>query len=254
MSSLDRAKRFLAAKAVKLALTALPLAALTNVVAPSVQAGSFSASAGCTVIAGSGSCAQGQIQGTGGDANFNWVALDTPSNVSSDGNGVVDLRSVGSVVSGGVYAGEIIPVSYDFFVKSVPIGGGSGGYSSGTANAYLTFNVYGSGDPGNTYSTSPSPIEINNIAYGTEVTGTSDITITQADTLTSFEIDLAVDGNNSQFTVYVPGPFGNAPAPAPAPATLDLNDVPTATPEPASLTLTASGLLGALLLKRRKRA
>jgi len=250
MNSLDRARRFLANKATKLALTAVPLAALTTIVAPPARAGAidtFGATASATFSVGtcgvvptfgSGSCSGGQTAAAGGDPNANWIDFSSTTTLFPNTGGTLKVAITGTG-TGSVAANAVIPVSWDFIVssnntESPSTSDGINALSENdTANATVTFNIMDGG------STDTFTKSIDNILYGTEVPGSGSITVSGG-SVTGYSISLEVDGINQNFDVTIPGG-----------KTLSLN--PAGAPEPASGLLGGLGLLGAFLLKRRRK-
>lgn len=228
MNSLDRAKRFLAAKASKIALAAVPLAVLT-VTAPSANAGftmAINSQQPCNFIDGTGSCSTTIPSATGGDPLGNWIQLATVGLGHPDAFSGSFTLHAGGAATGTLSAGETIPVSWDFTIS--PTAG------SGTANWTVSFALLGVAGHGTSAS--------GQVPYGTQVSGTSTITIASAEAnLSTWSVQLAVTAPNSNYTVDVPG--ANS---------LDLNPL-VAAPEPASLALTAAGMLSAFFFRRRKR-
>jgi hypothetical protein len=222
MDSLERAKQFLAGKASKLAMAALPLAALAVTVP--AKAGTILDTTQCyTYSQSGGSCATVQAGPTGGNSQANWIQLyGQGSAFGSSGSYSLEFSPSGGYASGSFTASSI-PVSWDFFV-----------YSSGTqVNYELIFafqelNYY-------TYDMSGST---TGSSGGTEVTGSNFINVPSGGNATGWNIDLSFY-SSSPFSVVVPSG-----------STADINPA-SATPEPATLLMTAAG--GALLLLRRKK-
>jgi hypothetical protein len=231
MSSLERAKQFLAAKVAKLAIAAIPLALVAIAAAPHANAGTFridtnAASGGCAVLQGLGFCSASSTP-VGGDPSFNWISAS--GNVSSS-NGSLEINVGGGIVSGGFAVGDVIPVSWDFFVNSEGV--------EGTITPTLSYFLTGEGNP--------FTATLDTTTYGNQTHYTGSGQITVASTVVegdAWGIDLQVAGDSGAFTVDIP-----------AGQTLDYNTAVTAAPEPASLALAGVGLLSALVLKRRRKA
>ena len=234
MNSLERAKQFIAAKALKLAVVAVPLAAVVmSVPLASAQPTGFQLdpSGSCIISTGVGSCGITEVSSTGGDPNGNWIAGYTGRNAGTSGGNSVSIFFDGSAF-GSVFAGEQIPISWDFFINSLNSG-------SGTANWSLAYSITGVGS-GGTFSAGQS----GSTAYGTEVTGSDVITMENNANLSSYRIILSVTGEDSNFDVSIP-----------ILQTLDFNPEGqvAATPEPVSSVLAGGGLLTGLFLRRRKK-
>lgn len=228
MTSLDRAKRFLASKATKLALTIVPLAALT-VSTPAAKASGTFSSGSCSVIQGAGVCQLQQAGLEGGDSGFNWLEVFTTSAASPSGSNTVELKATGSA-SGTFGTNEVLPLSWDFFVSS---SGGSGAFTWNLVDQ-LTFTAGG-----------PIALNVGNSgSFNQEINGSSSVTnLGDPLTLAGYSIDLTVTGSNSNFFVNIPGA-----------STLDLNPAQqSATPEPTTMILTGGALVGAALLSRRRK-
>src|SRR5665213_4121278 len=238
MTSLDRAKRFMAAKATKLALTLLPLAALTVSLAPQARATTLTFFSGsCAVLTGTGTCNNQEASAVGGNSDANWIQVF--GSVAPSQGGDVSIDENGSA-SGTLVQGDVIPVSWDFFV------GGSGGTATATVGFAFSFQnntqTQFSGIQVSPGSAAPFSLPITGIASGSDVKGSGSILVSGGGSFNHYDISLDVNSAYSQFSVSIP-----------VGSTLDLNHAPS-TPEPASLALAGSGLLAALFLKRRKKA
>jgi MYXO-CTERM domain-containing protein len=218
LTSLERAKKFLSLRVTKLAMAAMPLAAVALSVTPAKASNvnTFNPTA-CNVNTGSGSCFQATAAQQGGDPNASWLQVWSNLIYSSAGNVVVSAS--GTYVGDGFVAGEIIPLSWDFQTSG-----------TGTFNWSLSL-WFSDGSHGAGYSgggTGPA---------GAEIRGSSQIIVpTGISGNGTYNVDLFVNGVNS---VTVPGG-----------GTLDLNP----TPEPASGLLAGLGMAAAWLLRRRRKA
>lgn len=238
MNLLERAKGFIAAKAAKIALTVVPLAALTAIAAPA-HAGVIFSNSVCSVIVGTGTCNSDEALAIGGNPNGNWIEAFTNGSINSAG-GTVHLSVTGSASGGSFGIGEVIPVSWDFIV------GNSG--SGGTVNWSLLYQINTDTGSNNSLSVSPgySTVASGSAAVGTEVMGSGSIIASNTNNVTGFSIDLDVSGGSgSFFNLTVPGG-----------QTLDLNPLvgAAATPEPASFLLVGAGLVALSLRRKKKQA
>jgi len=257
MNSLDRARRFIGNKATKLAIAIVPLAALTTIAPPAARAGSlvFSPSATCAVSDGSpnsgGSCVVSQANTVGGDPNGNWLQLYTPAPINAfspqtqQPDPIVELGVSGGGASGTVSSGEMIPISYDFFINRTEEFFSAIDEINATesANWNVSFDIYGSGGSCNSGSSLcvTEFYKSGSALIGSEVTGTGFVTIgAGGGTVSSFNINLEVN-SESDFSVTIPSG-----------ETLDLN--PVAAPEPASVLLAGAGGAFLLFLRKRRRA
>lgn len=236
MNSLERAQRFLAEKASRLALSVLPLAALAVSAVPAhanttFNVGSGSGLGNCSAFSSSGSasCNSFQQNSVGGDPNANWVAMGGSGSMVSFSGGSMSFGISGGGASGSLGAGTV-PVSWDFFLTNRSSSGG-------TVNWDVFFEVSFSGGEFPNYSLSGSTVLSG--SGTTEVTGSNAITIPGGN-VTGYEINLftvSSGGSAIPFSVDIPGD-----------SSLDLN---TGVPEPSSLLLVAAG--GLLFLRRKKR-
>jgi hypothetical protein len=236
MSSLERAKRFLAEKTSRLALSVVPLAALAVSAVPAhaevtFNVGSGSGNGNCSVSAsfmGSGSCSSFQQSATGGNVFANWVAIQGNGSMSSASGGSIDF-AVNSGGASGVLASGTIPISWDFLLDSS---------SSGSVAWSVLFRVSFSGGGSDSFSMSGST-SLTGLS-SVEVVGSGAITIGTGGSVDGYAIALDTNtfGTGIPYSVDIPdGSLDlNSPAPAPEPATLFL--VPAA---------------GALLFLRRKK-
>jgi len=235
MTSLDRAKRFLAARTAKLALTAIPLAmAIPAALGQTGTAGfSFNTSSGCSVSPGSGSCSAGQVSSTGGNPLGNWVDIFTNGVVSPSGGGLTIATNQGA--SGSVTTDESIPVSWDFTLSQIP--------PTNPPPLQTTFSEADTFDVSLEWFVNGDEVlkeDLGNLSGGTYM-GASSFTISGGTTFSSYRLAMVLT-NDTNYNLDVPGG-----------TSMDLNSV-TATPEPASFLLTGAGLLGLLRRFRRRKA
>lgn len=228
MNSLEKARQFLAAKASKLAMTVVPLAALTVVAPVASQAapvGVIFSQGQCGVTSLDGSCTT-VATATGGSELANWIALSGSTGPGSSGSATI--YAFGSA-GGSLEQGVSLPVSWDFTILNPES-------LSGTAewNVYFLLNL----GSGGTASFNQS----GTAAIGDRVTGTGSITMDYFDNIVSYEFGV---GTSSQ-TYYM--------LDVPSNSTLDLNPVAsTGTPEPSTVTTLLGGAAGLFFLRRRKR-
>jgi len=235
MTSLDRAKRFLAAKTAKIALAAVPLALA---VPASFGQVSLTFNTGtCTVSAGfpatSGSCALQQFSAIGGNSSANWLDLYTTTNIGP-GNGSILLNANGTA-SGGMTSGETLPVSWDFSFSQIPTQGGNL-TSVSPMDVQISFFINGTTASGSFFQ------DLGNVGLG-ETTGSGFLTMptfTGTDTISSYSIQFNATNVPSNFRLSIPQG-----------TSLDLNDVASATPEPSTFVLGGAGM-GLLGLMRRR--
>ena len=217
MDLLSQAKEFLARKASKLAMAAVPLAVLA--IAPSAKASSVILDPNGNNFCypnSSGSCVL-STNGTGGNAFMNQLIL-TGATVAVDG--FANLSNSGSgTTNGGVIPAGSVPVSWVFQV----------GGNSGLVGWSVQFELFG---VANDYAFSRS-----GSTSGGTVTGSGSIVIGSSDTINAYDIE--VDTNGS----------GNYSLSAP----LTLNSSSSSAPEPGSLLLMGAGGGALLLLKKRKK-
>jgi len=228
MSSLERAKRFVAQKAWRLALVVVPLAALT-VSTGSAKATTLTFNPGSNCFASgdgeTGSCQTVQEAATGGNPAANWVAMTGSATQSSSSGGAVNFTVSGSTNNGTIGAGTI-PVAWNFSFGQVSV-------TDPTVNWTLLFQLEGS--VGAYFETSGST------STGDTVTGNGVITIPTSGTVSLYLINL-LTSSSGEYTLTVPGS-----------ATLDLNPLaPAGVPEPATLFLLGPAAGALLLLRRRK--
>jgi hypothetical protein len=229
-TSLDRARKFLAAKAAKLALTVVPLAALSVAALPafgSLVFGSCSVSGTGTT----GSCTITQAAATGSDTNLN--ALQLAGSAATSGGSIT--MGVTNATGSGTYSG-IVPVSWYFEIIDPGLD---------TINWQITAEIIG-----NSGSTTITP---NGSVTSTGwITGNSSLDLTDGASTSIKNYDLSVvfhdisQPSSGSFSVSIP-----------AGSTIDLNTTTTAgpasTPEPATLLLTGGGLASVAVLRRRRK-
>jgi hypothetical protein len=238
MTLLERAKRFLAQKASRLAVVVVPLAAVALSSSPA-KAGSITLTSGsgcvldvCTVSTGTG----------GGYSGMNSIDLSTSGSVTAFhiGDYQLDFSANGGVTggSGSISPGTEIPVSWDFVLLNPQL--------DPTVTWNITFSLNdGSGRSETQYSYSASGSNATTLT-GTTVSGTGDITIPASGggDITGWSITLDTSATGS-YRVDIPGDL-----------TLVLNSPGSsgAVPEPSSMLLTVPGMGALLLLRRKKRS
>jgi hypothetical protein len=217
VSSLERAKLFLAQKATRLALGVVPLAALAVSAVPAQASTIFQSGEAC--FAGTGTCSVSQTSAVGGNPQANWVALTgSGTSTSSSGSQILDFYAIGTDT--GTLTGSV-PVYWNFTLNP-----SSGSTVSWTVDETIYYGSSGAADfSANGNSSTPG-----------QVTGTGSITIPGTIGVTGYRIELDTDGS-IPYTVNIPA------------GSLDLN--PGGVPEPATLFLVPGA--GALLLLRRKK-
>lgn len=226
MSSLERAKRFLAQKGTKLGLATVPLAVAALHTTPA-HAGTVFVPGGCSIYlyGGSGVCSDVQAGATGGNASANWIQLWSTA-ITPDPSGSITLGVTNRSASGsGFGAGDSVPVSWDLQTTG-----------SGTYNWTLLFQINGSSSSPS-YSTSGA-----GTAGGPDVTGSGAINIlSSTGAPTSYTITLNVFGDVASLTL-------------PSASGLNLNPAGGAVPEPGSGVLAGLGMAAAWLFRRRRKA
>ena len=244
MNSLDRAKRFLAAKTAKIALVAVPLAIAVPATFAQTSSGlnvsGFGTGNTCTVSPGSGTCAVESQSSQGGNPAFNEVDIYSTSNLFPS-NGSLGLFSSGSASGTLPSIGTSFPVSWDFNIFQQPSQLPSGPVQSNITglDVTLTWSLFSNLG---TFSTTQT---LNDLGTG-NFTGSTALTIgsssgSSSPTLNGYGINMQVVGLPAGFFVTVPKG-----------ASIDLNTAATATPEPGTFALGGLGLLGLLRLRRRK--
>lgn len=230
-------------------LAAMAMISASTAQATTIAGFGLSSTSNCFTTVEASTCETQQVSTQGGDPNGNWVALSSSTITAQSGS--AGLNATGSA-SGLVVTGEVIPVSWDFFIT----GNGSSDTASWqlifeldgpqTINFARTGNFVGNVVAGpNSAQTSASGDTSFTDGSSTEITGSGFLNIGNSfdsnPSLGSYFMSLAVSStsNTSGFTVLVPGG-----------ATLDFNSV-TPAPEPASIMMAGIGA-GALLLARKK--
>jgi hypothetical protein len=236
LNLLERAKGYVAAKASKIALTVVPLAALAISAVPAhatVATGvSFSPSS-CFVAQGSGSCTDDQANPVGGNPSANWLELFTTGAVTPLGEGDQVILSASGSASGLFLTDQNIPVSWNFLID---------GPSGGTVNWDILFQVFTNSG---SFSVDPGgSADIPSGGPSTVITGSGSLFV-GASTVTGYGIQLTVsDPGFDSYSVTVPGG-----------GTIDFNtNTQSTVPEPSSIALAVSGLLGLLVSRRKKRS
>jgi hypothetical protein len=237
MNSLDRAKRFLAAKTAKLAMVAVPLAMAVPAAFGQI---SFSTAAGCTVTAGVGTCGVEQLSSTGGNPLANWVDIFTNQAVTPS-NGSISFLTSGSA-TGIVNSGEIFPVSWDFSLsqQQTQLPGNQSGLTT-VAPFDVSLNWFLNTDSG-TFSFTQ---DLGNLSIGTYIgsaTFAPNLASGSTASLSSYEIQMSITNDTNFIQVSVPQG-----------TSIDLNSS-TATPEPGTFALLGgTGMLGLLWRFRRRK-
>ncbi len=239
MNSLDRAKRFLAAKTAKLALAAIPLALAVPAALATVNGGptiTFGADSGCSVT-GFGFCNMDQLGAVGGNSSANWVEMFTVDNGSNGGfvtpaDGTIQLDAGGfGNASGFVSPGDIFPVAWDFTLSPMNVPGQKP--DSPALNVGFTFSLVGSGFE------AVFAQNFGALGPGT-YTGTGNLIIPSfasggTGALTGFDINFLITNDFNTLALAIPqGTSLDLNSPAPEPASLDM----------AALGMAATGLFG----------
>lgn len=234
MTSLERAKHFLARKASRLALAVVPLAAVT-ISSSSAKAEAILTSDACTVTTGSGSCGISLSGVSGGNMHLNSAFLSTSGSTVLSVGSAIDF-SGGSPSGGatGSYNGKV-PVSWDFDLIEVN--------AVRVIDWTLTFTLNGSGG-GAVATFSKSGSASTSSGGGTAVSGSGNMPTPGASTpIFGYTITLDTTTMSGKGSYEINIPVGS---------TLDLNPDPGSVPEPSTLLLMVPGV-GALLLLRRKK-
>ena len=218
MTSLERAKRFIGEKATRLAVAAVPLAALALSVVPANASVIFSTGA---CFATSGSCNIFQESATGGDTEANWVSMTGSG--TSNGGGNLQFGISGQAASGTAVGGTM-PVLWDFDIT--PVGGDS-------PSIQWSVNFEVSVISGSNLLM-PSFTQ-QGVSSAHEITGYGTLAL-PVGTVISYTLNLSTD-SASAYSVTVPT------------GSLDLNA--GATPEPSTLLLVP--MAGAFFFWRRKK-
>ncbi|MBV8729482.1 MAG: PEP-CTERM sorting domain-containing protein [Acidobacteriia bacterium] len=230
MDLLTRAKAFLKGKASKIALTVVPLAALTVAAPPSkaaIVSGVTFEPGGCMVNPGTfATCSEFQTSPTGGDPGANWISVASGTITSQ--LGMVGVTASGNA-SGSIATPTNIPVSWDFKTTTSS--------SSGSGNYDVLFTIFNSANQPFLFTQSGS------FNFGTNVeTKGSGVISGVSGSIAHYLINLQASVPVGSFMLQIPGG-----------STLDLNPSPTVpTPEPSTLLLTGAGI-AALLLRRKKK-
>jgi hypothetical protein len=223
---LSQAKEFIARKASKLAMVALPLAVLAVTVP--ARAGAILNPNGtdtCLSEPASGGSCTIVATATGANSNLNQIQMsgfvtafgvngDFVANILNSGSGTAD---------GGSLAAGSVPVNWLFNIGS----------NTGTVNWDVGFALFLGNQTVDLFSMSGS-------SSGGQVAGSGMINVPIAAAVDGYSISLDTS-SLSGYTLNVP-----------ADATLVINSSNTSTPEPASLLLMAAGGGAMLLLKKRK--
>jgi hypothetical protein len=233
MSSLDRAKKFLASKARILALAVVPLAAVTDV----AQAAPLTfSSSGCSVNSlNNGQVASGSFcevnLGTGGVDGINSIAVFGGGFVNfspfEGSNYGIEFSATGSG-DGGESPSGILPLAWDFSIGDA--------FNTTNLNWYLQFIFWGAGSGSYFYATSGS---------GTGQFKGSTVMEIASSGINAWNVSLQITGDVTE--VLSGGGFA---VDIPPGTTLDVNPVGDAVPEPSSLLLALPA--GAFLLVRRR--
>jgi hypothetical protein len=229
ITSLDRAKRFIAEKAKKVAITLMPLAALSVAALPA-HAGTLGTGS-CTTAGGSGSCTITQASATGANPALNWLQL---AGSGSTTTGQLFFGTAIGSASGSAPSQGTIPVSWYFEI--IDPGSLTIGWSLGA-------NIIGS-------NSQPGVFPSGSVSSTQFVTG-SGLIHPNGGTLSSYILE-------ASFQVQGPPGQGAFSVLIPAGSTIDLNGTTTAgpsgTPEPGSVILMGTGGAALLLLRRRQRS
>lgn len=246
MNSLDRAKHFIAQKASRLALAAIPLAALAVSALPAratiIVGATFNPSTSCVVTgSGSGTCEIYQNSAIGGDSSGNWVALAGSGSQFNRSGGSLDFSASGS--ASGILPAGTLPVAWDFSINPLDVCVSESKASAQTLCALaldsldVNWNV--------SYqlllnSGSLSFSQSGSGAIGSLVKGSGAITIPTGEDVVGYSIDLDTNADFS-YGINIPGN-----------ASIDLNPQLTSVPEPSTLLL-VPGAAALLFLRRKKR-
>jgi len=259
MTSVERARKFIQARGKAIALTIVPLAALTLVGTQSARAltiplsfnndgscsvtalgqsqqGIFSQTNSCTesVVAGSQNGISNALKMTGNAT----VVPFAPQGL--EGSFVTQTPSMGiQFQMSGTASGSdtgIAPLNWDFNLTDTNSGATSGAYT-------LTFSFTGTGAPS-------AKVESNSLVY-TSCNGGSAVC---ASVLGSDAISFngQVTGYTITLAATVNSQFGNLTLNVPQ-NSIDVNEQPTGAPEPTSMALGATSLLGLMFARFRRR-
>jgi PEP-CTERM motif len=234
MNSLERAKRFVAEKASRLALTVVPLAALAVSAVPA-KAATLNPST-CTAFAtsGSASCSTIQVNPVGQNPQLNWIAFGGSG--SAPFGGSINFGISGGTADGGSISAGTVPVSWDFFIDPVMVTLKPGPL---VTSVEVSWSVFFNLNLDNT--SFPSFSMSGSAPLGSEVTGSGLISVSGG-SVNGYTMSLSTSSSLS-YSVSVP-----------LLTSVDLNPgTPAGVPEPSTLLLMIPGLAGALILRRRKK-
>lgn len=257
MTSLERAKTFLQRKGRVIALTAVPLASLVAISAPTAKAGpvtpvSFNV-APCSVSAIGGTLVSGGS-----------TSSCTTQQVGTGSNGITGVKLFGSgsatanivftqAISGGVTAGN--PLTLDFFAS----GGTNGGNVFGVIPLHYAFSVTDGSDPSNANIIYELILKANNVTFfdftspsaikgdGTLITGDLSTSNLPSTPVTSYSIEFKVTDQAA-----VSGQLLSVTIP---PNSVAINQA-SGVPEPGTLGLLGAALagIGALVWRRGRKS
>ncbi len=236
MDLLNQAKQFIARKASKLAMVAVPLAVLAMAVpAKAASIGAVLDPNGtdtCTEFGSAGSCTVVVAGATGGDSALNWLQMfgqATASNGSGSGsfNLSISTQSGGVSSNGGILPMGLIPVSWNFTTSGSSAINWDVNEGLSVGGTFYSFFASGSTTPG-------VMVTGNGVIM---VSSGGAVTASSGGSVYNIELDFTSD---SAFSVTIPEG-----------STADLNNVTA--PEPASVLMMMAGGGALLLLRRRKR-
>lgn len=232
MTSVERAKRLLQAKARTIALTVVPLASVIGVSAPLHASTITLDPSSCSAIpSGSGvfmitPCSILQLP-TGSDGVTGIKLYGTASTTSTNEGFLALNMSTGGTASGS--GGAIIPVDYDFTLSDT---------SGNVMNWDVYFDI-----AGNNGATNASG-QATGTSTGGEITGSFSVNTSQIGDAFSYVLHVeAIMGaaENDTLTITVPQ------------NSIDVNPVPASAPEPSTMGLLASALASLTWWKRRNK-
>jgi hypothetical protein len=231
-TSLERAKRFIAQKAHKLALAAVPLAALAVSMVPA-HAGSLTPGTcnAFTNTSGSGVCFYGAAGVGGSVGDVTWMQM-AGSGFTTSG-GFLDFGNSGSGVGTGTIAAETIPVSWLLSVSGSNL-------AADPVSFFLQIGVLISVSGGATNEFSFFQSGSWSTAGNQSGSGTFAV---PSGSIVGWDMTLSTSDSTSAYSINIPGG-----------STVDLNPASTATPEPGSILLMGAGGAAMLFLRRRKKA
>jgi hypothetical protein len=232
-TSLQRAKNFLAAKASRLALAVVPLAAIAVSAVPahagSIVVSGFSYNSCSVSDGGSGTCTITQANSTGSVTSLNALQLAGTGSTSS-GSLSFGVTSAGAA---GTVPGGNLPVSWYFQITDP---------NSDVIDWSIVAEVSTS-SPSGSHLINPS----GSVSSTGWVQSSGNISLPSG-TINGYELELNLND--------VTHPGGTFSVNIPAGSTIDFNNTNTAgsgTPEPASLLLAGGGLASLAFLRRRKK-